>query len=96
MRALAATMTLLLVLSAALTHAATITVDWAGSGDHLTIQEGLDAAAGGDTVLVLPGIYTGVSNRELDFGGRGIALRSSSGAQSTIIDCGEQDRAFRR
>ncbi len=91
MRTLAATMALLL--AAVLADAATITVDWAGSGDYLTIQEGLDAADSGDTVLDHPGTYTGHLNRDLDFGGRGITLRSSSGAESTVINCQDAGRA---
>jgi hypothetical protein len=75
--------------------AAVIEVDHAGAGDYSTIQEGLDAAAAGDTVLVRPGIYTGIPNRELDFGGRGITLVSADGPDSTVIDCESLGRGFR-
>jgi hypothetical protein len=74
--------------------AGTITVDWAGSGDYQTIQEGLNVADGGDTVLVAPGEYLGVDNRDLDFRGVGIALVSESGPDVTIIDCGLLGRGF--
>ncbi|MCK4512004.1 hypothetical protein KAW64_09705 [bacterium] len=37
--------------------ATTYTVDWAGGGDFLTIQEGVDAASYGDVVNVLRGYY---------------------------------------
>jgi len=74
--------------------AVTITVDWNGSGDYETIQEGLDAASEGDTVLVLPGTYVGAANRRLDFRGLGIVLLGQAGADNTTIDCEEIDRAF--
>ncbi len=51
------------------------------------IQEGIDAATGGDTVLVKDGTYTGDGNRDLDFGGRAITVRSENGPDKTIIDC---------
>lgn len=82
------------LLIAAPAPAATITVDWAGTGDYETIQEGLDAAADGDTVLVLPGTYAGAQNRRLDFRGLGIVLVSEEGSDDTTIDCEEADRAF--
>jgi hypothetical protein len=74
--------------------AETIIVDVSGSGDYETIQEALGAASGGDTVLVLPGTYTGVGNRDLDFRGLGIVLLGQAGASDTTIDCEQVDRAF--
>ncbi len=35
----------------------TITVDIEGTGDYTSIQEGINASADGDTVLVYPGRY---------------------------------------
>jgi predicted outer membrane repeat protein len=74
--------------------AGTITVSWTGSEDYETIQEGLDAASEGDTVLVLSGTYAGAGNRDLDFRGLGIALVGQAGAGGTTIDCEQIDRAF--
>ncbi len=84
----------LLMLAAVPPVAAVITVDDAGGGDYDTIQEGLDAAAGGDTVLVIAGTYTGDGNRDLTFGTKNLVLRSESGAAATIID-GETENNHR-
>ena len=65
------------------------------SGDYSTICPAVGAASSGDTVVVLPGTYSGPDNRGIDFGGTDIALVSSDGAAVTIIDCGGEDRAFR-
>lgn len=67
-----------------------------GSAAHPfdAIQEALDAAEDGDTVLLLDGTYTGEPNRNLDFGGRRIALRSQNGAAACVIDCAGAGRAF--
>ncbi len=61
---------------------------------YATIQEGIDAAARGDTVLVEAGIYRGAGNRDLDFGGVDLVLRSELGAGATVIDCEELGRGF--
>ena len=55
--------------------------------DQPTIQAGIDAAADGDTVLVADGTYTGDGNRDIDFGGKSIVLKSENGPVLTVIDC---------
>jgi len=84
-----------LALAAATVSADTIYVCWDGSGDYLTIQEGIDAAVDGDEVVVCDGTYTSDGNQDLDFGGKSITVRSeSSDPNACIIDCERSGRGF--
>ncbi len=63
-------------------------------GDQATIGDGISAAQHGDTVLVANGIYKGQSNKNLDFRGKVIEVRSENGPEHTIIDCENDGRGF--
>ncbi len=59
-----------------------------GSGDEPTIAAAVNRAAPGDTILLAPGVYSGAGNRDVTFGGKNLVVRSESGPEATIIDCG--------
>ena len=55
-------------------------------GPKAAIQAALDAAADGDLILVADGRYTGPGNRDLDFWGKPLTLRSQGGPDRCTLD----------
>ncbi|MEM7309273.1 MAG: right-handed parallel beta-helix repeat-containing protein [Planctomycetota bacterium] len=69
-----------------------------GSAAHPfdAIQEAVSAATADPytVVLVRDGTYTGAGNREIDFAGVDLTVRSESGPEACEIDCGQLGRGF--
>lgn len=65
---------------------------------YATIQAAINACSSGDTVLVANGVYTGTGNRDIDFLGKAITVKSENGPENCIIDCqgssGDHHRGF--
>src|SRR5512140_2319174 len=60
-----------------------------------TIQAAINAAVNGDQVVVADGVYTGTGNKNLDFYGKAITVRSASANPALcIIDCQSSGRGF--
>ena len=59
-----------------------IGADYSVPGDFPAIQEAVNAASAGDVINVGPGTWPG----RLDFRGKDLTVRSTSGAEVTIID----------
>ncbi len=66
-----------------------------GSGDLPTIQAAVDVCDFGDVIVVGAGTFSGDGNRNIDFGGKRIKLRTVLGPEHTTIDCEGLGRAFR-
>lgn len=59
-----------------------------GSGAWPTIQTALGVSQAGDIVELTDGTFRGDGNRDLDFHGRAVTVRSQSGdPRACIIDC---------
>ena len=92
-----------MLIAGQLSHASEIYVsalegndDWDGSsatyqngtvGPKASIQAAIDISFDTDTVIVAPGAYEGAGNRNIDFDGRKITLRSENGPETCIINC---------
>jgi peptidoglycan/xylan/chitin deacetylase (PgdA/CDA1 family) len=66
---------------------------------YSTIQAAINDCNDGDTVIISAGTYTDTGNRDLDFGGRAITVRSFDPKDpcivaATIIDCQNSGRGF--
>ena len=63
--------------------------------DYPTIQAAIDAALPNDEIVLADGTYTGPDNKNLDFGGKAITVRSASGdPELCVIDCENNGRGF--
>jgi hypothetical protein len=60
-----------------------------------TLREGVLASLSGHEIVLRDGLYTGADNRELDFSGRTIVVRSLNGPAACVVDLELQGRAFR-
>ena len=60
-----------------------------------TLQKAVNTASNGDTILLADGTYTGTGNRDVDFGGIDLTVKSASNNPATcLIDCQQIGRAF--
>jgi len=62
--------------------------------DYPNIQTAINFAEDADTVIVDDGVWTGPGNKNLDFLGLAITVRSKNGPDNCIIDCEGEGRAF--
>ena len=59
-----------------------------------TIQLAIVNASSGDTIVVADGTYTGSGNKDIDFYGKSLYLKSQNGYEHTTIDCEGDGRGF--
>ena len=62
--------------------------------DYPTIQEAIDTAGDGSTIIVADGVYTGKGNRDINFEGKAIIVLSENGPDNCIINCDNGGRGF--
>ena len=73
-----------IVIFAGVCAGGTITVNWDGTGDYMTIQEGIYAAVDGDTVIVEKGIY---SENILFLGSNIVLMSTRTGSKDEKSNC---------
>ena len=59
-----------------------------------TLQAAIDDASDGDVVWVADGTYSGEGNKQIDYAGKAITLRSENGPETCVIDCEGEGPAF--
>jgi tetratricopeptide (TPR) repeat protein len=62
--------------------------------EYPMIRDAVDAAVSGAEVIVADGVYTGSGNRDIDFAGKLITVRSANGPERCTVDCEGAGRAF--
>ncbi len=88
---------LVLVAAVSPAFAETYIVRPEGTGDFPTIQAAIDAVTDGDVIELTDGTFTGNGNRDIDYLGRAITVRSQSGnPELCVIDCQGSETAPRR
>jgi predicted outer membrane repeat protein len=69
-----------------------ITVHPMGAGDFSNIQAAINSANGGDTINLANGTYTGDGNRDINYNGKSVVVRSADGfPEICVIDCEASD-----
>jgi len=68
------------------------------NGPKKTIESAITVSVSGDVIVVADGVYTGIGNRNLDFGmggvTRDITVGSANGPKNCVIDCEDFGRGF--
>lgn len=85
---------LFVILFASVAGARTWHINPDGTGEAPTVQAGIDSAAAGDTVLLANGTYTGEGNRDMDFLGKPITVRSAGGDPDSCRIDAESHQGF--
>jgi len=75
-----------IILSAVIAvNAGTISVKADGTGDYPTIQDAINDSNAGDVIILQPGTYTGPGNRDIDFLGKAITVRSTDPNDPNVV-----------
>lgn len=61
--------------------ATTYTLKPDGTGDFGTIQAAIDGTINGDIIELEDGTYAGFGNRDINFSGKAVTIRSASGSR---------------
>ncbi|MFH1145128.1 MAG: right-handed parallel beta-helix repeat-containing protein, partial [Candidatus Eisenbacteria bacterium] len=62
---------------------------------YATIQDAVNAAASGDTVMIASGqFYQGPGNRDIDLGAKNLVIRSDGQSFHPVLDCNRQGGGF--
>jgi len=67
---------------------------WRVPQDFATIQQAVDAAVTGDSIILAAGQYRGAGNYNIDFRGKDLTLCGEGGPDSCVIDCENRGRGF--